>query len=82
MPPQSEIEARYQEGIDAMTPAQRVARSAAMFAWTREQIARQIVAEQGPMDPEPLRWKVALRLYGNEPVVRRLIERKLADVSG
>jgi hypothetical protein len=82
MPPHSVIESRYQEAIDALTPAERVARSAAMFAWTREQIGRQIVAEQGAMDAEPLKWKVALRLYGNEPIVRRLIERKLADVSG
>ena len=82
MPPQSAIELRYQERIDALTPAERVARSAAMFAWTREQIARQIVSEQGEMDGESLEWKVALRLYGSEPTVRRLIERKLADVSG
>ncbi len=65
-----------------MTPAQRVARSAAMFAWTRDQIARQIVSEQGELDAESLKWKVALSLYGSEPIVRRFIERRLADVSG
>jgi hypothetical protein len=82
MPPQSAIESRYQGGIDALTPAERVARSAAMFAWTRDQIARQIVSEQGDMDPETLKCKVALRLYQSEPSVCRLIQRKLADVSG
>lgn len=82
MPTHSAIESRYQDSIAALTPAERVARSAAMFAWTRDQIARQIVAEQGDMDAELLRWKVALRLYGGESVVRRLIERKLADISG
>ena len=82
MPSHSPIEKLYQEAIDALTPAQRVARSAAMFAWTRDQIARQIVAEQGATDSERLKWQVALRLYGNEPTVRRLIQRKLADVSG
>lgn len=75
------IESQYQTRIDSMTPAERVARSAAMFAWTRNQIARQIVAEWGAVDPESLKWMVALRLYGSEPVVRKIIERKLADVS-
>ena len=82
MPRQSPIESLYRDAIDELTPAQRVARSAAMFAWARDQIARQIVAEQGEVDSESLRWKVALRLYGREPAVRRLVERKLSDVSG
>lgn len=64
-----------------MTPAERVARSAAMFQWTRDQLARQIIAERGPTDTESLKWLVALRLYGNEASVREMIERKLADVS-
>ena len=81
MPPESAIEKKYQEGIDALTPAERVARCAAMFDWTREQIARQILADEGERDPELLKWKVALRLYANEPFVCRLIQRKLADVS-
>lgn len=78
----SPIEALYRERIDAMTPAERVARSAAMFVWTREQIARQIITEQGEMDERRLKWLVALQLYGNQPVVRQWIERKLLDVSG
>ncbi len=78
----SPVERLYQEAIDALTPAERVARSAAMFAWTRGLIARQIVAEQGATDSERLKWQVALRLYENEPIVRRLIQRKFADVSG
>ena len=78
----SVIEARYRDCIDAMTPAERVARSAAMFAWTRNQIARQITSQQGEMDAELLKWKVALRLYGSESSVRRLIEREFPDVSG
>jgi hypothetical protein len=80
--PISAVESVYQQRIAAMTPAQRVARSAALFEWTRDQIARQIVAEHGDMDSETLRWQVALRLYGNEPILRHLIERKLSDVPG
>ena len=64
-----------------MSPAERVARSAAMFQWTRQQIARQLVAQRGEMNEEVLKWRVALRLYGNQPAIREMIERKLADVS-
>ena len=78
----SAIEIEYQTRLDAMSPAERVSRSAAMFAWTREQLARQISAEQGPMPEEILKWQVALRLYGNEPGMRKMIEQRLADVSG
>ncbi len=77
----STIELAYQQRIAALTPMDRVARSAAMFQWTREQIARQIVVERGPTDADTLKWLVALRLYGNEPAIRELIERKLGHVS-
>ena len=75
------IELAYQQRIDAMTPAERVARSAAMFQWTCDRLARQIVAEYGEMPEQQLKWYVALRLYGGEPAVRQMIDRKLADVS-
>lgn len=76
-----DIEAIYNERIDSMSPAERVARSAAMFQWTREQLARQIVRELGEMDAVTLRWQVALRLYGSEPEVRALIESELNNVA-
>ena len=82
------VEAAYRDAIDAMSPAERVARSAAMFEWTRQQLARQIIAERTvngaspKIDPESLKWMVALRLYGDQPVVRRLIEQRLRDVPG
>ncbi len=81
MPNASPIELEYQRRTDAMTAAERVARSAAMFQWTRDQLARQITSESGEMPDEVLRLRVALRLYGREPEVRNMIERKLADVS-
>jgi len=87
-PPSNTIESAYRDAIDAMSPAERVARSAAMFEWTRQQLARQIIAERTvhgaapEIDPETLKWMVALRLYGDQPVVRRLIEQRLRDVSG
>lgn len=78
----SAIEIEYQTRLDAMSPAERVARSAAMFAWTRDQLARRISAELGPMPDDILKWQVVLRLYGNEPDVRNMIEQRLSDVSG
>jgi hypothetical protein len=75
------IERLYQDRIAAMTPAERVARSAALFDWTRQQIARQITAEVGELPSERLKWLVAMRLYGHEPGVRVLIEKELSRFS-
>lgn len=76
------IEERYQAAIDGLSPRERVARGMAMFDWARAWIGRQIVAERGPLPTERLRWEVALRLYGDEPGPRRLIERVLARMGG
>lgn len=75
------VEQEYQRRMQSLSVKERVARSQAMFNWTREMLARQIQKEKGPMSTERLRWEVALRMYGREPVVRRLIERQLAHVS-
>ena len=82
----STVETEYRKRLDQMSPAERVARSAAMFQWTREQIARQIRAELNDGDlqdvvEKKVKWMVALRLYGTDPIMRKLIQRKLADVS-
>ncbi len=75
------IEQHYQDRMDSLSAKQRVERSAAMFQWARELIARQIQSELGPMSAERLKWEVALRQYGADPVSKAMIERKLADVS-
>ena len=79
---ESFIEEEYQNRIRSMSPCERVARSAAMFQWTREQIARQIILQSGPAPPARLKWLVALRLYGHQPEMKKLIESELANVSG
>jgi hypothetical protein len=71
----------YHRRIDAMTPAERVARSGAMFRWARQLIARQIVRECGPLPEEVLKWRVARKFYEREPPVVALIDKMLADVS-
>jgi len=82
----SSIDATYSAAIDRLTTAEKIAQSMAMLDWSRRWISRQIVAEQGPLPDERLRWEVALRLYGSEPATCRLIETAIAgmgrDVSG
>jgi len=75
------IENAYREVNDALSAHQRVARSAAMLGWAREAIGRQIVLEQGPMTPERLKWEIALRQYGGDPLARSLIQRMIDHVS-
>ncbi|MCA9124815.1 MAG: hypothetical protein KDB11_31785 [Planctomycetales bacterium] len=78
----STVEQHYQARMDSLSPKDRVGRCVAMLQWTRELLARQIVAEHGPMPAERLKWEVAKRMYDADPAAREIIERKLADVSG
>ncbi len=76
---ESDVEQLYAERIRRMTNVEKVARSLAMFEWTRDQIARQIVQERGPTESSLLKILIAQRLYASEPQARALIERRLAD---
>jgi hypothetical protein len=78
---QSEIELEYERRWKAMSPAEKVARSAAMFAWTRQQMAIRIRNTQPSLSDEGVRLHVALRLYERDPEVVRLIQEQLAHVS-
>jgi hypothetical protein len=75
------VEDVYQVAVDAMTPAQKIARMVDLNAWARWNIARLITEECGPLPPEVLKWKVALWIYGRNPECRQLIEEQLARVS-
>lgn len=77
----SEIELEYERRCQAMSPAEKVARSAAMFAWTRQQMAIRIRNNQPSLSDEEVRWHVALQLYERDPEVVRLIQEQLANVS-
>jgi hypothetical protein len=76
-----DVQRVYQQQMDALSPSERVARSVAMFNWSRQILARQILAEMGPISHERLKWEVALRMYGTEREVREWIERQLDRVS-
>ena len=75
------VESEYRKRIDAMTIAQRVQRAMEMLAWARGFVARQVLAERGSLPEERLKWEVALRQYGADPMARSLIEEMLSRVS-
>jgi len=79
---QTNIEHEYQRRLDGMTPADRVARGAAMFELARKTIARRLTAELGPMSEEETKWRVAMELYGDSETPRRIIQEQIDRVSG
>jgi hypothetical protein len=78
--PSSFVEQEYQQRIDSMTPRERIAHAASLFQWTRETIARQIIAESGLMPFKQLKWLVAMRQYGADKTTRKLIQKAIDDV--
>ena len=76
----SVVQKKYEQLIDAMPVHVKVARAAKMFQWSRDWIMRQVLAEKGPMSEERLRLEIALKMYGHEEPMRRLIEEALSHV--
>ena len=76
----SDVDRQYEAQVNAMTVAEKMERSMAMFNWAREMMARQIKAENPTISDERLRWEVAYRQYASEPQVCALIERMLTRV--
>lgn len=75
------VEQHYISRMDALSPQERIARCVAMLKWTRDLLARQIIAELGEMPYERLKWEVAKRMYGADPAARAIIDQRLDDVS-
>lgn len=75
-----DIEAEYNRRIDAMTPTERLQRSFGMLDLARRVAASQIIQERGEMDPERLKWEVALKTYGDAEPVRSWIQARLNHV--
>jgi len=80
--PLNRIEVEYRRRIDAMTISDRVQRAEALLSWARGFVARQILAERGPLSDERLKWEVALRQYGADPATRAMIERMRVRARG
>ena len=81
MEPLNTVDVEYRKRIDAMTISQRVQLAAGLFAWARGFVARQVLAEQGSLSDERLKWEIALRQYGADPRASSLIEGVRARVS-
>jgi len=78
---QRDLEARFHAVQDSLPPHVRVARAEAMFAWARDLIGREIVAQAGQMSDARLKWETALRLYGADTTSCKLIRQMLDHVS-
>ncbi len=68
------VELEYRARIDAMSVADRIRRTEVLFNWSRDYLVRSIVAARGQMSDEDVKWGVALRQYGADPVTRQLID--------
>ncbi len=79
---ESLVEQLYQARMASLSPVERIGRCAAMLKWSRDLLARQVIAEQGPMPEERLKWEVAKRMYGADPAALAIIEERIANVSG
>lgn len=75
------VDQEYTSRMDALSPPERIARCTGMLKWTRDLLARQIIAELGAISDERLKWEVARRMYGSDPAARAIIDRRLEDVS-
>jgi hypothetical protein len=64
-----------------MSPAEKISRSSAMFAWTHQQIARRNQSEQPNLTDEEVKRHVAVKLYERVPEVVKLIQKQLSNVS-
>ena len=68
------IDLEYRARIDAMSVVERIQRAEALFNWSRDYLARLIIAARGPMSDEELKWEIALRQYGANPATKELID--------
>ena len=68
------VESEYRARVDRMSILERIRRAEELFNWSRDYLARSIVAAQGPMSDDDLKWEVALRQYGRQPAMRKLID--------
>ena len=75
------VELEYERRWKAISPAEKISRSAAMLAWTRQQIARRVRSNDPSLSDEEVKWHVALQLYEREPEVIKFIRKQHSDVS-
>jgi hypothetical protein len=76
------VESEYRTRTDAMSVVERIRRAEALFLWSRDYLARSILAARGAMSEARLKREVALRQYGADPAARKLIDELPTRVSG
>jgi hypothetical protein len=69
-----DAEREYRARIDAMSVVERIRRTEVLFRWSRDYLARSILAARGPIPQSQVKRELALRLYGSDPAARRLID--------
>jgi hypothetical protein len=62
----NDIEARFRQMLLAEMPARRLAMGCSMFSTAKALIRAGILSELGGSEPEDLRQRVFLRLYGRD----------------
>jgi len=72
----------YRDRVAAMSAVERVRRADALFRWSRDYLARSILAGEGPISDDLLRCRIAYRQYGTSRSARTLIDELVARVSG
>ena len=68
------VDDEYRVRIRAMTVAERIRRAETLFTWSRDFLARSILAARGPMPDDVLAWEVARRQYGADRQTRELVD--------
>ena len=72
----SVVEQEYRKRVDAMSPVDKMHRMEQLLNWTRELIARQVRLNKGNVSDEQIKWEVCLRMYGDDPRFRKLLQQR------
>jgi hypothetical protein len=79
-----DIEARYQEMLLSLSPAQRIIMACRMFSTARTLVQAHILQENPNIEQKTLREEIFLRFYGHDFDLseRRKILKHLKEISG
>ena len=70
----SSVEREYRRRSAELDVVDRIRRAEAMFLWSRDYLARSLHSSPEVASPLDLKFEIALRQYGSDPVFRRLID--------
>lgn len=70
----SQVEERYNQALDAMSPAQRLQRTAALYTSMQRMLEHQVRKEFPGLSQRELKWHVAQRMYLSDAATQRLLQ--------